>query len=83
MLPSQCSRMVRPSAARTRRAMGGSVASNPVPRMIVSTGCSTPSEVTTACGRTSVIDSVTTSVLGRATAGKYSLDSSTRLQPSA
>ncbi len=59
MLPPQWSRTLLPSAARTRRAMGGSVASNPVARMMVSAGCTVPSAVTTAWARTSEMGSVT------------------------
>ena len=57
----QCSARDRPSRPITRWLIGRSLIENPVPAMIVSTSCSTPSAVTTACGRTSVIFSVTTS----------------------
>jgi hypothetical protein len=60
---------LRPSRPRIRPLIGGSVTWNPVPKMITSAACSTPSAVTTACGRTSWIDSVTTSTLDRVSAG--------------
>ena len=46
-------------------AIGMSVTWKPVPKMIVSTSCSTPSAVTTPSGRISAMPSVTTSTLAR------------------
>ena len=61
----------RSSPAASRNwAIGISVASKPVPRMMVSTGCSVPSAVTIAWGRTSRMGSVTNSTLGWHRAGK-------------
>jgi hypothetical protein len=60
---------VRPPTPSTMRAIGGGVTSKPVAKTIASVGCSSPSAVTIACGRTSAIGLVTTSALGCDSAG--------------
>jgi hypothetical protein len=60
--------------------MRGSV-TNPVPRMMQSTGRSTPSSVTMPDSVTSRMRSVTSSTFGRRNIGNHLLDTSTRLQP--
>ena len=53
----------------------------PVPRMMQSTGRSTPSSVTMPCSVTSRMPSVTSSTFGRLNIGNQSFEISTRLQP--
>jgi hypothetical protein len=69
-LPAHASARVRPSRPRTRSATGGSVAWNPVPKMMVSAGCSTPSSVRMPWGRTSRMAAVTSSTFGLVSAGR-------------
>jgi hypothetical protein len=69
-LPRHTSARVRPSRPRIRSAIGLSVTWNPVPKMIVSTRCSTPSAVRIPSGRTSRTALVTSSTFARASAGR-------------
>jgi hypothetical protein len=69
-LPCQTSARVRPSRPRTRPEIGGSVTRKPVPKMMVSAGCSTPSSVRMPWARTSPIRAVTSSTLGLVRVGR-------------
>ena len=58
-----------------------SAALKPVPQMITSHGCSTPSALTTPSGRTALTACVTNCTLGRCKVGCQVLEISSRLQP--
>ncbi len=79
--PAHASASARPPEPTTSIGNMKSLVAKPVAWITQSTACSVPSAVSTPAGVMPTIRSVTSSTLGRCSAGRYEELNSTRLQP--